>query len=211
MKTTPKKQTSKDQFWADENGDRIPFNRTTKLERLQETVSHRLLNEAGKVQAQIIKLKDHAEEQTAKVLEQFLAEKGITLEQWKGKSRTFTNFNGTIKVEVESRDRIDFDPMSIEAAKTKLMDFLEQNIATKDQFIHDMVMGAFQTTRGKLDPKRIMGLTKYRSRIKDAQFQEAINLIEASIKRTKSKTYFRIWEKDEANEWQNVDLNFSSL
>ena len=79
------------------------------------------------------------------------------------------------------------------------------------EFVKDLVTDAFSTSKGKLDAKKVMSLLKYRNKIKDYQFQEALNLIETSIRKPDSKTYFRVWERREDGSYGIVDLNFSSL
>ena len=63
----------------------------------------------------------------------------------------------------------------------------------------------------KLDSKKVMSLLKYRNKISDALFQDALNLLEGSIRRPDSKTYFRIWVKANDGSYNLIDLNFSSI
>ena len=75
-----------------------------------------------------------------------------------------------------------------------------------------MVINAFETQRkGNLDVKSVMNLTRYESKVKDPLFSEAVALINSAIRRPKTKTYFRVWQKNSNGEYQNVDLNISSI
>ena len=56
-----------------------------------------------------------------------------------------------------------------------------------------------------------MSLLKYRSKITAPLFQEALTLLEGSIRTPDSKTYFRIWERKEDGGYVLIDLNFSSI
>jgi hypothetical protein len=75
-----------------------------------------------------------------------------------------------------------------------------------------MIIDAFETQRsGSLDTKQVLKLTSYEDKVKSPKFSEAIKLIREAIRRPKSKTYRRVWVKDEEGKYQNVELNLSSL
>ena len=89
--------------------------------------------------------------------------------------------------------------------------FLGENLNSKTAFVKDLVIDAFSTTKGKIDVDKVFQLMKYRTKIKDQLFQEAINILEAGIRRPGSKTYFRISEKKEDGSYSLVNLNFSNV
>ena len=124
---------------------------------------------------------------------------------------TWKNFDGSIKIESSVSESIKFDDLGIIACKEKLELFLNNNLESKDAFIKQMVLDAFETSRGKLDAKKVLSLLTYRSKIKAPLFQEALNLLEKAIRRPDSKMYFRVFVKDEAGEYKNIDLNISSI
>ncbi|HPX60044.1 MAG TPA: DUF3164 family protein, partial [Bacteroidales bacterium] len=70
---------------------------------------------------------------------------------------------------------------------------------------------AFSTSRGKLDTKKVLGLLKYESKIKDEKFQKAMGFLKESIRNVGSKNYYRISVKDDDGSWQPIRLDFSSL
>ena len=74
-----------------------------------------------------------------------------------------------------------------------------------------MVLDAFETSRGKLDARKVFGLIRYKSKINNVLFQAAVKLLEQSIRRPESRTYFRVWTKDENGKYNNINLNFSSI
>ena len=124
---------------------------------------------------------------------------------------TLHNFNRSIKIEVSVSDRISFDDMGIAAAKVKFKEFLSKNVESKDAFVKQMIMEAFETSRGRLDTKRITKLMSYRSKVKDQLFREAIDMLEGAIRRPDSRTYFRVWERQSEGGYKVIDLNFSSI
>jgi hypothetical protein len=203
-------QKSTDQFWLDEAGNKIPYNRTTTVERLMERQSAKLLKDAKDINKTLSKFKELIGQICDDVFQQFLKEKAVELKERKG-NFTWYNFNRSIKIEVAINERITFDELTITAAREKLNTFLDANVDGKIEFVKDLVNEAFLTSKGQLDAKKVMGLLKYKSKIKHADYQDAMSLIEQSIRRPSSKTYFRIWEMDEKGQYQAIDLNFSSI
>lgn len=203
------KQTSKDSVWTDETGMSIPYSRTTPLERKKETTAYRILSKAKALNEKLGDFKKEVAELCNEVYLKAVEELNTSGE---GKGNfTFYNFDRSIKVEVSVSERIDFDDLTINACKEKLDEFITANVESKTEFVRELVNDAFTTQRGKLDAKKVMSLLKYRSKIRQKTFQEALDLLEQSIRRPSSKTYFRVWERDGQGEYKNVDLNFSSI
>lgn len=202
------KQKSTDQYWTDEKGIQCLYSRTTNSERLMEAQSYKLAKEALKLNQELSAFKNYVREVCQEVYDTYMAEKEAT--PTKG-NFTWYNFDRSIKIEVSINERIEFDDLGITACKSKLHDFLKENVESKDAFIKDMVMDAFETSRGKLDAKKVMSLLRYRSKIKNPLFQEALNLLEESIRRPESKTYFRVSTRTAEGKYEVIDLNFSSI
>lgn len=202
-------QKVKDKAWKDETGQDVPVEYVTFGNRLKERHVAVLLKESKAINKRLVAFKKTAEklanEVFAKMLEEYKAKPDT-----KG-NYTFFSFDRSVKVEVSVSDRIEFDDIAITACKEKLDEFLKQNLDAKMAFVKELVTDAFSTSRGKLDTKKVMSLLKYRSKIKDTLFEEALNLLESSIRRPSSKTYFRIFERQDDNSYKNIDLNFSNI
>ncbi|MFW2137132.1 DUF3164 family protein [Chryseobacterium sp. TY4] len=206
------KQLPKDKTWIDESGSEIPYNRTTTSERLKEKYAFALLSDAEAINQKAADFKAKITDLVQEVIEAARAENNVKLE---GKGNfTWYNFNRTIKIEVNVNEQISFDELTIESAKEKLMDLIRTNISG-DDFIISIVEDAFQTSKGKLDPKKILGLRRHTERIKNAklkaEWSDIMTLIDKSISRPNSKTYFKVWKKDEEGKYKGVELNFSAL
>lgn len=205
-------QTPKDINWIDEAGNSIPFNRTTKSERIKERLANKILKEAQKVNASLEALKKLVDNAVNEVIEECRKENGVKLE---GKGNyTWYNFNRSIKIETNINELIKFDEILLESAKEKLLGLIRE-YTSGDDFIKSIVEQAFQTNTGKLDTKRILGLKKQTDRIKNEQirmvWQEAMNLIDKSISRPDSKKYMKVFLKNSEGEYENIQLNFSSI
>ncbi len=206
------KQLSNAGFWTDESGVQIPYDRTTKLERMLEKNTYSLFSKSLKANEMLVKLKTEISDVVEKIVETAREENAVKLN---GKGNyTFFNFDRSLKVEVSVNELIRFDDLKLESAKEVLLDLVRDNVQG-DDFILGLVEDAFQTSRGRLDTRKILGLKKHTKRIKTKeireQWEKAMTLIDESISRPDSKTYYRVWYKDEAGAYQNVELNFASI
>lgn len=201
-------QQSSATSWSDEKGTKVPYSYVSKFDKLTEKKSGQIVKKALQINQRMVEFKKEVSEICEQIYTEFmLANAGKT-----GKGNfTWFNFDRSIKIEVSINDRIEFDDLHIEACKSKLDEFLEKNVESSDEFIKQMVLDAFETSRGNLDAKKVMSLLRYKSKIKSSLFSEAMELLEKSIRKPDSKKYFRIWAKDMNGKYQNVDLNFSSL
>lgn len=207
-----KNQKSTDQFWTDETGTQIPYARTTKVERLMEKESFRIYKDAVKLNTELTAFKNRIKEICQEVHDAYMLDKGNVVTKGKGKGNfNWFNFDRSIKIEVSITDRIEFDDLGITACKDKLDEFLNGNVESKDDAVKALILDAFNNSKGSLDSKKVMNLLRYKSKIKHQLFQEAMELLEGSIRKPDSKMYFRVWAKNEEGKYENIDLNFSSL
>lgn len=205
----PNIQRSKSSAWIDETGTSIPFNRLSKSEKLKEKLAESLLKKALKIQALLEEFKSDSDG-SVNELKEVLIEEKLLNKSSKG-NLTFYSFDRSVKLEVSVNEMIQFDEGLISAARECLDSFITKNVHGTDEVVRTLINSAFHNTRGGLDSKKVLSLMKYRTKIKAAEFQKALNLIEQAISRPTSKKYFRIWVKDHQDAYQNVDLNFSSF
>lgn len=207
-----KQFTAKDKVWTDESGMQIPYNRTTISERKKEKSAGSLLKKAQSISQLLTDLKQAVVEATEDVLNSEREANNVKLDL-KG-NYTWYNFDRSIKIQVDLSEPIRFDEIKIAAAKEKLMNLIRTNISG-DEFIISIAEDAFQTSSGRLDPKKILGLRKHSLRIKNqtlkTQWDETMQLIDSSITRPKSKSYYKIWVKNSEGKYEGVELNFSAI
>jgi len=213
MKTIPftaTVQKVKDGEWCNEAGQHIPVNRLTPSEKLMEKYSAKLLKDAINLNAKLKQFKDAIRDMSQEAYNAFMEEK-TTNRETKG-NFTWYNFDRSIKIEVSVNQPIKFDDLTITKAKQKFDVFLDANITSKNAFVKEMIINAFETQRtGSLDVKKVMDITRYESKVNDPLFSEAVALINSAIRRPKTKTYFRVWQRNQAGEYDNIDLNISSI
>src|SRR5205085_9242937 len=120
---------------------------------------YKLAKEALKISTQLTSFKVMIKNMCNDVFEKVMTEK----ERQKATKGNFTwyNFDGSIKIEVSINENIEFDGMLIEKCKQLLLEMVGESINSDKAFIKEQVMRVFQTSKGKLDTKKIMNLRKY--------------------------------------------------
>ncbi|MGE0636020.1 MAG: DUF3164 family protein [Bacteroidia bacterium] len=200
----------KEKTWKDEAGVEIPASRITATEKLREKMSDKVLKTAQAASAALSELKELIRQASEQVYEQTMKDNKVEGKNGKG-NFTWYNFDRSIRIEVSINERIDFDETLIAVAKEKLEIFLKGNLEGTEEMVRQLVMDAFNTSRGKLDSKKVLSLLKYKSRIKAGLFQEALECIEKAIRRPDSKTYHRVAFKNAEGGYDYVELNFSAI
>lgn len=209
MSRTVNNQTSKDKVWIDETGTAIPFNRTHQIERLKEKKAFSLYKKAVAINKELSDFKSHMAEICEEVYTKAMAE--LKNESANKGNFTWYNFDRSIRIEVKINERIEFEDIAIKACQDKLNKYISENTSSTDPLIPQLINDAFSTQRGKLDAKKVMGLLRYRSRIKNELFQEAMEHLEQSIRRPSSKAYYMISVRTEEGKYELLDLNFASV
>ena len=202
----------KEKSWTDESGIQIPANRVSKAEKIKERNAATLLKEAQHANTVLTALKRHFKELSQQAYEAAISElEGV--EAGKG-NYTWYNFDRSVKIEVNVNEQIAFDDILIQAAKQKLDDFLTEHTNTVDEMIRSIILHAFETSKGRLDTKRIMSLIAHSSRVDEKKYpayHEAIRLVQKAIHKPSSRTYYRISLRDSQGDYQAIELNFSAI
>jgi len=206
------------EVWHDEKGHHVPTKYLSKSDKLKEKQTAKILKEALGMHEKLSNFKKVVADISIAVYNAVAKEDrtplyGEPAKDGKVKKGNFTyfNFERTIKVEVNIQDHIEFDDLHIGSAKTKFDEFLAAEVTTKNDYTKALITGAFESKKGKLDVKKVFDLLAKRVVIKDSLFQEACDLIEKSIRRPDSTTYFRVSVKNENGKFETVNLNFSSI
>lgn len=202
----------KESVWTDEAGTSVPSNRITKTEKLKEKSAFALAKKAIQINKVLAEFKSDIIKICDEIVEAVRSENEIKTNS-KG-NFTWYNFDQSIKIEVNVNQSIKFDEILIDGAKEKLLHLIEGNV-TAEEFIKSIILDAFQTTNGKLDTRRVLGLKRHTGRITNKvvkeEWDEAMSLIDKAIIRPESRSYYKIYIKDSEGKFEPIDLNFSSI
>lgn len=196
--------------WLDESGKVVSFSTIKKSEKVYEKECYAIAQQALKVNASLVKLKSFIQKSVDACIAAFHADYAGKKTEFKG-NYTIRNFNDTIKVEISVSNPIQFDDLTIQKARDTFKEFLSDGVVTKDDTIKQMVLDAFETSRGKLDVDKIMSLKRYSDRISDKRWKQAMQLIDQAIRRPATATYYRVWVKDESGKYRNIPLALANV
>ena len=211
MKRELKQQTKANPMWIDEQGISVQYKRISECDRLKEKEAFRIAKEAMSLNNNLTVFKDALKTSIEKVMKSFMRENELEV-IGKGKGNySFYNFDRSIKIEVSNNDMIAFDEMLIAGAKEKLDVFLSENVNTTDDVIRELVLGAFSSQKGKLDSKKVLSLLKYRSKVKNKVFIEALDMVEKAMSVNGSKTYYKVALLQDDGSYEYIKLDLSSI
>lgn len=192
--------------WINHKGQEVPAAYVPKLDKQKERLTEKLLKKATDLNKKLTTFKADALSELDDFYAKLLQSNNVKSD---GKGNySITSFSKNIKIEVSVSERIEFDEQ-IEIAQIKINEYISSKTEGIDNDLLQLINQAFQTTKGKMDTKRILGL--FSLKITAAKWIEAMELIKASMSRNTSKRYLRIWKKDAEGQYHSVDLNFSFI
>lgn len=205
-----KKQNQKLEFWIDENNVKTPTKRLTNSEKVNELVTFDVATMFKKQREGLLLLKSFVVGQCEKAIAAFHEEYNGEKELFKG-NYTFYNFDRSIKVTRTSQSPITFDDNIIALAKSKLDEFLLAGVDSKHEYIKEMVLSAFDTTRGNMDVPKVLTLRRWEKKINQPLFTEAMGLINSAIRRPSTAIYYQCFVKDSEGKYEAIVLDFAKI
>ncbi|MDH5525550.1 MAG: DUF3164 family protein [Desulfobulbaceae bacterium] len=122
---------------------------------------------------------------------------------------TLTSFDGKYQVLRAVSDQLDFDE-NLQAAKALIDECLRKWTSDSGPEVRAVIDDAFQVDKkGRINAKRILGLRKLK--INDEKWLRAMDAINDSITVIGSRTYFRIYERDDRGNYRQIPLDFSGV
>lgn len=210
MNLTVKQQKPTDKLWLDEQGTGIPYNRTSKYEKVAEVAISKIAKRALALNKELDAFKRDFKG-AMDVLSAVFVESNEGKSATKKGNITLYNFDRSIKVEVNVNEPIHFDEEYIKLAKAELDSFLKESLKDVGSWIEPLIMAAFEKSRGELDTDKVLSLKKHADRIKDERYHKAMKYIDKAINRPTSKEYYRVFVRGNDGQYKNIQLNFSSI
>lgn len=200
----------KEKTWIDEKGSRIPVSSVKKSEKVLERITEVIVKDAVKINTAISVFKDKVRTLAEQAINAIMLDYTGSKKEFKG-NYTLYNFDRSIKVVVKVTAAIKFDDITISLAKEKMREFLNSGISSKSQIVKEMVMDAFETRNGQLDVDKVLSLRRYRDRVNDEIFHEALTLVDKAIRRPETSTYYQVWVRNCEGKYESICLDFSKI
>jgi hypothetical protein len=205
---TPVVSVGDKDYVTDAKGALVPLESVKPMDLLIDETVRKIAHYALELNAQIARFKGHTFADIGGLQALVAQEYGATLGGAKG-NITLSNFDGTLKVQVQVADLIEFGP-ELQAAKALIDECLSGWAAESGAELRAIVTRAFQVDKeGKINRAELFMLM--RVEIEDARWNNAMRAIRDSIRVIGSKTYVRMARRENSSAaWQAITIDLAS-
>ncbi|MDH5524472.1 MAG: DUF3164 family protein [Desulfobulbaceae bacterium] len=195
----------KNGVWIDSTGASVPARYIKPIDKKRDAMVERLITEAKRISERLDKLRGAIDVEVEKFLAQSAEDAGADCLN-PGGNYIFSNFSGDRRLQIKTCACIDFDER-LQFAKETIDKCLDRWSEGGNANLRAVVFDAFKVDiKGQVDVKRILGLR--RLKIKDAEWEQAMELISNAITITGRKTYTYFSERPErTGDWKGVRLD----
>lgn len=201
--------TTQPEYMIDAKGRKWPISLVSDADKLEDETVNKVVEYANTLSAQIARFKGHTFDDVNTTADLLGEKYGITKGGAKG-NQTFTSFDGCRKVQVQVADNITFGPQ-LQIAKTLIDECIEEWSDGSSDEIKALVNYAFDVDKaGRVNRGALFSLRKME--ITHPKWKSAMEAITDSIRVIGTKSYIRIYERENAEaEWQMVQLNIAAV
>lgn len=186
-----------DGFWTDAKGRLVPDRLVSDADKLEdETV--RLIHRHGvELMARIARYRDHSFDDMGALMALLAERYGATRGGAKG-NRSFTSYDGRIKVEVRIADDIALGP-ELQVAKALIDEYVEEVSEGVPDAVRALLEHAFEVGKaGRVDRARLHGLR--RLKVDHPKWRAAMEAVADSMRVVGAREHFRISVRDSAEQ-----------
>jgi len=194
-------------YMKDARGALVPVELIKPQHKLEDETVRKIMNFAFQLNGQISRFRGHTITDLG-VFDTLLAQEYQVKSRGKKGNRTYTTFDGLMKVVVQVQDTIEFGP-TIQQAKVLIDECLNEWAADARPEIRAIVTRAFNTDKeGKINRSDIFMLL--RLDIDDSRWNEAMRAIRDAMRVASSKEYIRFYSRDKTEDaWEPVTLDMA--
>ncbi len=189
-------------------GNLVPIERIKEIDLTRDEFVLHVAKQACQVNAMLNNFKVGLSGDIQAFLELSAEKYGADMGGAKG-NLSLTSFDGKYKVMRCVADRLEFNEQ-LHAAKVLIDQCLREWTIGGDSRVRALIDQAFQVDKkGRINTKRILALRQLK--IEDETWQKAMEAIGDAVTVTGSCTYYRVYERDDKGEYQQVQLDFSGV
>lgn len=194
-------------YMADAKGALVPVDMVKPVDKLMDETVRAMIEHASTLSAQIGRFKGHCFTDVGSLQALIAQEYTATLGGKKG-NITLTTYDGTMKVQVQVADLIEFGP-ELQAAKSLVDACLMEWSENSNDELRAVVTRAFQVDKeGRINRAELFMLM--RVDIKDQRWVAAMEAVRDSIRIIGSKTYIRFYKRASADaEWEAISVDLA--
>jgi len=194
-------------YMRDARGALVPEELIKPADKLEHETVRRIMGFGIALSEQISRFKAHTFEDLGAFDALLAQDYGLTKGGPKG-NRTYTSYDGLMRVSIRVADLIDFGP-GLQTAKALIDECLNEWAADSRAEIRAIVTRAFNTDKeGQINRSEVFMLL--RLDIADPRWQEAMRAIREAIRTVGSKTYVRLEMRETADApWSAVTIDLA--
>lgn len=192
-------------MYYDPTGDKVPAQYVPSIDKKMDRTAYRLAKKAAKLSTDLDALKTEILKECDDLYR--LMQQDANVRTGTKGNYSIHTFNKVIRIEVNIQQRIEWND-KVDLAKAKIFEYLDSQLNDQQAELKQLVHHAFETTRGNLDTKRLLGLMKLK--IKSKVWNEGMELLVAAMEKDRSRRYVRIYWRDSEGKEHQLNLNFSS-
>lgn len=192
----------------DAKGRYVPVGLVKPADKLQDELVRKMIAFAGDLSEQIGRFKGHCFDDLGSFQALIAQEYGASVGGAKG-NVTLTSFDGTMKVQFQVADLLDFGP-ELQAAKALVDECLNEWTEGSRDEVRALVSRAFNVDKeGKINRAELFMLL--RVEIDDDRWQRAMAAIHDSIRVIGSKIYIRFYRRETPQApWRAVTIDLAA-
>lgn len=196
------------QYMADGKGGLRALENIPAMKKLQDEQVRRIFGFAFALAAQIGRFKGHVYEDLGSLDALMMQEYGLTVGGPKG-NRTYSTFDGLMKIEVRIQDRIVYGP-EMQVAKALFDKVLNARAAGADPLIRSIITSAFDTDKeGQINRSNVFVLLNVKD--EDPEFKQGQEAIRDAMHIIGSKSYLRFQFRDAYDaRWQSLTIDLAA-
>lgn len=195
-------------YLKNSQGHLVPIDVVSEFDLDRDRLVREIVREAQNVRKDMASFKSRAMGDFAAFVELSAERYDVRLGGKKGNTTLYT-FDGKYKIQVAVSDRIRFDE-GIQAAKELIDECIIVWSAGSSSEIRALVDHAFQVDKeGRIAFGRVLSLM--RLDIQDEKWQRAMGAIRDSMCVDSTKSYLRIYERDEDGAYKQIPLDMAAI
>lgn len=206
---SPVREVEGNKYMTDVKGSLVPVELVKDQDKLEDDTVRRVIAFAHDLSAQVARFHGHCFEDIG-ALEALIAEKYDAKLGGRKGNMTLMSYDGTMKIQVQVADHIDFGS-ELQTAKSLIDECLIEWSADSRPEIRALITSAFNTDReGQVNRADIFMLL--RMKINDERWQKAMEAIRDAMRVVGSKTYIRFYQRENgAAKWQAITIDMAKV
>ena len=206
---SPIREVDGNNYMTNIKGSLVPVEVVKEKDKIEDVVVRKIIAFAHDLSAQVARFHGHCFEDIG-ALEALIAEKYDAKLGGRKGNMTLMSYDGTMKIQVQVADHIDFGS-ELQVAKSLIDECLIEWSADSRPEIRAIITSAFNTDKeGQVNRADIFMLL--RMDIKDERWIKAMEAIRDAIRVVGSKTYIRFYQRENgASKWQAITIDLAKV